>query len=127
MKTLKTTFYILTLSLFFMSCSSSEVVPPGGGNGSGSGGSGSTTKTTYDKDIKTLINNSCATASCHDTSSPAAGLSLTTFAQVKNAAQNGNLFTRVNNNTMPPSPNSPLSNTNKALLEKWKTDGYLEN
>ena len=82
-------------------------------------------KVTYNKDIKTLINNSCATSACHDATNPTGNLSLTNYTQVKAATESGKLLTRVNNNTMPPS--SPLSTNNKQLLEKWKTDGYLEN
>ncbi len=120
MKNLQNSFYILVLGLFLLSCSSSsepEIVPPGGG--------GTTAKTTYDKDVKTIINNSCATSACHDSTNPPNGLSLTNYAEVKAAAQNGALHTRIDNGTMP--PNQPLAPSQKSIIDKWKADGYLEN
>ncbi|RBW55276.1 hypothetical protein DS884_16745 [Tenacibaculum sp. E3R01] len=105
-------FSLLTISL--TSCSSSEVpiTPP------------ITEEITYSKNVKVIIDNSCATSGCHSASSPAAGLSLTNYTQVKNAAQNGNLHFRIDNNTMPPS--SPLATDKKSVIDKWKSDGYIE-
>ncbi|WGH74324.1 hypothetical protein P8625_09365 [Tenacibaculum tangerinum] len=84
------------------------------------------TKTTYDKDVKTAINNSCATSNCHDATAPTGGLPLTNYTQVKNAAQNGNLITRINSNTNPMPPTGKDQSIIN-LINNWKNDGYLEN
>ena len=83
-------------------------------------------KTTYDKDVKTLINNSCATAACHGADNPPYGLALTNYEQVKNSAINGNLIGRINSSSNPMPP-SGKNNTIIAIIDKWKNDGYLEN
>ncbi|CAM1361031.1 conserved exported hypothetical protein [Tenacibaculum litopenaei] len=120
MKNVTKSLFVLSVSLFFFNCSSSEVTPPDNNP------TPTATKTTYDKDVKTLINNSCATSACHDAVSPQAGLPLTNYTQVKNAAQNGNLIARINSSSNPMPP-SGQNSTVVAIIAKWKTDGYLEN
>jgi hypothetical protein len=128
MKNLKITFCILSLGLFLMSCSSSEpeIVDPGGGSGTGSG-PGTSDKITYDKDVKTIINNSCATSACHDSTNPASGLRLTNYSEVKNAAENGNLISRMNSTSNPMPASGKLDATTLAVINEWKADGFLEN
>ncbi|WP_299108190.1 hypothetical protein [uncultured Tenacibaculum sp.] len=116
------TLQLLVLSIFISlaSCSSDSDSSPTPVNPN------PTAKTTYEKDVKTVINTSCATASCHDAVAPTGGLPLTNFLQVKNAAQNGNLIARINSttNSMPPT-GRVQSIVN--LINNWKNDGYLEN
>ncbi|SED20049.1 hypothetical protein SAMN04489761_4598 [Tenacibaculum sp. MAR_2009_124] len=111
----------LTLSLFIFSCSSSEIEDP-----DVTPVDPPAEKTTYDKDVKTLINNSCATSACHDANAPQAGLPLTNYTQVKNAAENGNLITRINSSSNPMPPTGQ-NNTVISIIDQWKNDGYLEN
>ena len=106
--------FSLVLSIFLFSCTSTEIPI-----------TEIEEKVTYDSHIKTIVNNSCATSACHDDTAPTGGLSLTNYSLVKNAAINGNFHTRIDNNTMP--PNNPLSSATKSIINKWKTDGYLEN
>ncbi len=121
-------FLAFATVLFLSSCSSSEV--PAADDENPDDGTGGTTdpiaKVTYEKDVKGIINSSCATTSCHDSTSPAANLNLTTYTLVRNAAENGNLLGRVNStsNFMPPS--GPLPSSTRAILDKWKDDGFLE-
>ncbi|WP_431165735.1 hypothetical protein [Tenacibaculum halocynthiae] len=114
MKNFTPLLLLFSINFLLLSCSSSEVpiTPP------------ITEEITYSKNVKIIIDNSCATSSCHDSSSPAAGLSLTNYTQVKNAAQNGGLHFRIDNNTMPPT--SPLATDKKSIINKWKSDGYIE-
>ncbi|TCI93534.1 hypothetical protein [Tenacibaculum sp. M341] len=122
-------FLAFATVLFLSSCSSSEV--PAADDENPDDGTGGTTdpiaKVTYEKDVKGIINSSCATTSCHDSTSPAANLNLTTYTLVRNEAENGNLLGRVNStsNFMPPS--GPLPSSTRAILDKWKDDGFLEN
>lgn len=80
---------------------------------------------TYNRDVKTIIDANCTT--CHGNVTPNAGLRLTTFQQVKNSAQNGNLISRMNNAANPMPPSGVLSTTTRAIIDKWAEDGYLEN
>ncbi len=124
MKNFKNVLLILSLGLFLISCSSSsepEIIPPDGN------GNGTSAKTTYDKDVKTIINNSCATSACHDSTNPASGLKLTNYAEVKNAAENGALISRMNSSSNPMPASGRLSSSTRAIMDKWKTDGFLEN
>lgn len=131
MKNFKLILCILSLGLFLMSCSSSsepEIIPPGGDSNPDDGSNnGSSAKTTYEKDVKTIINNSCATSSCHDSTNPASGLRLTTYAEVKSAAQNRGMIERMNNANNPMPASGRLSSDTRAIIDKWKTDGFLEN
>lgn len=79
---------------------------------------------TYVDDVKAIIDNNCT--SCHGTVSPEAGLSLVTFQQVRNAAENGNLIPRMNNATNPMPPSGRLSAEVRAIIDKWADDGFLE-
>ena len=83
---------------------------------------------TYNGHIKSIISNNCT--SCHgSTPTNGAPMSLTTYSQVKSAVETRGLITRINStsNPMPPSPNSPLSNADKSLIQQWKDGGFLEN
>ena len=81
---------------------------------------------TYEKDVKNIINSSCATANCHDDISPAVGLALTSYNLVRNAALNGNLFGRINNTASPMPPTGLLPLSTRQLIGRWADDGYLE-
>lgn len=80
---------------------------------------------TYTGDVKAIIDNNCV--SCHGTTNPNAGLSLVTYQQVRNAAENGNLIPRMNNATNPMPPTGRLSATVRALIDAWADDGFPEN
>ena len=83
-------------------------------------------KVTYDADIKSIIDNNCI--QCHgNPPTQGAPSSFTTFTQVKNGVNNIISRIKSTSNRMPPSPNSPLSQAQIDLIEKWKDDGLLEN
>ena len=120
MKTRNLTFPIL-ISFLMASCSSSEVanddpvvVDP-------------TQKVTYEKDVKNIINNSCAVSGCHTGSNPPAGILLTTYNQVRSQAENGNLIARMNNSSNPMPPTGILPSSTRSVIDQWKADGFLEN
>jgi len=83
------------------------------------------TTISYTAEVKLVIDNNCVT--CHGTVNPNAGLSLTTYLQVKNAAENGNLIARMNNALNPMPPSGVLPTQTRAIIDKWRDDGFLEN
>lgn len=80
---------------------------------------------TYNADVKAIIDANCV--SCHGTTNPNAGLSLVTYQQVRNAAENGNLIPRMNNATAPMPPSGRLSANIRALIDAWADDDFPEN
>ncbi len=109
-------FAIITLT----SCSSSEVPVDGPDTNP------PVAKVTYEKDVKGIINGSCATMNCHDDVSPTAGLALTNYTRVRNAAENGNLFGRINSSSNPMPPTGLLPSSIRSIISQWRADGYLE-
>ena len=76
----------------------------------------------YNNDVKPIMSNNCI--SCHGSSSPSAGLSLTTYTQVRNSTEKGGLLCKINAScgVMPQSGKmpQPLINT----INSWATQGY---
>ncbi len=85
--------------------------------------------TKYLQDIKPIIDNNCIM--CHGTT-PANGapMSLTTYAQVKDAVQNRGLLDRISRAQgalgMMPNQGIRLPQTTIDLIIDWNTDGLLE-
>lgn len=79
----------------------------------------------YNPDIQAIMYNNCVT--CHGGVAPSAGLLLNNYNDVKQAAQNGTLISRMNNATAPMPPNGLVSPELRQIIDKWKTDGFLEN
>lgn len=84
-----------------------------------------------------LIRSSCAKSGCHDLGSAEHGVVLTDYyrititGNVKPGNPNGSKLYRVLSKSgeekMPPSPNSELSNDQKALIARWIEQGALNN
>lgn len=73
---------------------------------------------TFTNSIEAITAANCATQGCHGGLSPAAGLFLETYPQVKAIADNGRLMERaVVQRTMPPT--QPLSECDRLALEAW--------
>ena len=117
----KNLIYALAITLLLFNCSSDsnddliqeEEIDP--------------TVITYDGDIKSIISNNCH--QCH-VSPPENGapFSLTTYDQVKSRVDR--IIARTNNasNPMPPvSAGGQISSGLRAMIQKWKDDGLLEN
>ena len=78
---------------------------------------------TYDEDVKSIMDNNCT--ACHGTVSPQAGLSLVTYSQVRNAAENGNLIARMNDPVNPMPESGRLDASIRALIDQWAEDGFF--
>ena len=78
---------------------------------------------TYNKDILSLVNSSCA--GCHSGNSPSAGIALSTYAEVKDCVVNGKFLGSVKQDgtasAMP--KGGKLSSCNISKLEAWKAAG----
>lgn len=113
--------FLFVLAFLIANCTSSEVanddpvvIDP-------------TQKVTYEKDVKNIINNSCAVSGCHIGSNPPAGILLSTYNQVRSQAENGNLIARMNNSSNPMPPTGILPSSTRSVIDQWKADGFLEN
>jgi len=114
MKKLLALLTSLLLLIFIVSCSSDSdddddlVDPP---------------SITYTNTIKSIMSGNCN--NCHgNPTTNSAPMSLTTYANVKDATINRGLITRVEDGTMPPSGN--LSATQISNIKTWKSNGYIE-
>ena len=81
-------------------------------------------KATYTNDVKTIIDNNCATSGCHSSSSKSAGIALSTFQEVKDGFIYSGSWNQIETNQMPKSYN--LSAAEKELIKNWIDNGYLE-
>jgi len=85
---------------------------------------------TYTGRVKAIVDQNCATSSCHSGPSPEAGIPLDTYTAVKNNAENGDFFCSIKWNSgcsqMPKNSNK-LDNCSIAALDEWKNKGYPEN
>jgi mono/diheme cytochrome c family protein len=81
---------------------------------------------TYNGKIKMIFTQNCV--SCHGSNNPNAGLSLTTYNQVKDALLNTSLLARVKGNSALPvmPPNGPMNSCNVRSIEKWFNEGMIE-
>ena len=82
-------------------------------------------KVTYDDDVEAIITANCV--GCHSGANANAGLQLTGYANVRAAAEQGNLLNRVNNGSNPMPPGGQLPPATRQIIDQWVTDGYLEN
>lgn len=107
--------FIISMMILGVSCTTAEIPLAGQVTG----------RVTYERDIKPIIFNNCLT--CHSAVNPRNGLILETYEQVRNSAQNGTLIARMNDaaNPMPQSGLVPANQ--RALLDKWRTDGFPQN
>lgn len=79
---------------------------------------------TYSNTIKSLVNKKCI--GCHKGYEAAGSLNLETYNGVKNAAQNGTLLQRINDNYKPMPKAGLMSEKNRGLFKKWADGGYQE-
>ncbi|CAM1352984.1 hypothetical protein [Tenacibaculum halocynthiae] len=107
---------LLIITILMISCTTAEIPL--------AGQVPITRNITYTQDIQPIIFNNCLT--CHSSVNPRNGLILETFIQVKNSAQNGTLIARMNDAANPMPQSGLLTADKRALIDKWRTDGYLK-
>gem|GEM_PF-330868 len=114
-------FFLFFFTLLFTACSSasdSELTDPIKDNEPEP-----QSKATYTNDVKTIIDNNCATSGCHSSSSKSAGIALSTFQEVKDGFIYSGSWNQIETNQMPKSYN--LSAAEKELIKNWIDNGYL--
>lgn len=79
----------------------------------------------YDPDVKKIVSTNCY--DCHAGSSPIAGFTLETYNDVKAYTEAGILIDKINDIASPMPPTGLMPAYERAVIEKWVVDGYLEN
>ena len=79
---------------------------------------------TYDGSIKAIIDQSCATSGCHNTSTKQSGVDLSTFSLAKTGFS-GSSWVRAETGTMPPSGALPANTI--AKIKNWIDNDFKEN
>lgn len=85
--------------------------------------------------ILPMINAGCATSGCHDAASHAEGVTLTSYATIKNYVSAGNasnsklykVLIKTGNERMPLPPLPAFTSTQIALVQKWINQGAKNN
>lgn len=84
-----------------------------------------TTNVTWNKDIKGIVNNSCAISGCHDAAS-SGGYNFLSYAGVKSMVDNNRFIAVLESGSMP--KNAPkLDNCTINKVRRWINAGALEN
>ncbi|OJJ19084.1 hypothetical protein BKI52_19915 [marine bacterium AO1-C] len=79
----------------------------------------------YNPDVQNIMFNHCTT--CHGGSNPNAGLDLTTYQNVRQSAEQGNLNQRMNDAANPMPQGGLLPPDQRQIIAKWIQDGFPEN
>lgn len=79
----------------------------------------------YNPDVQTIMFNHCVT--CHGGAAPNGGFTLTSYEDVRFYAESGNLVERMNSTANPMPPSGLLTPNDLQIIDKWVTDGFLEN
>lgn len=90
----------------------------------------STTTFTYQNKVKALMDSRCATSGCHGGSSPANGVDLSNYNNVKSGFQNLSMMCNIRHESgcIPmPKNEGQLSRCEIRALERWQENGYPEN
>jgi hypothetical protein len=75
---------------------------------------------TYSRDVKPIIDRNCI--ACHNTDKADGSVKLTTFDEVKKAADR--VIFRINDDDAPMPLSGKLPSAQIKTIEKWKTDGF---
>ena len=119
---LKTLLAVVTSATIFVSCSNED-------SGTLTETTPSTTVTTYNQNVKSIIDNNCIV--CH-AAVPRNGApnSLVTFTQVRETILNRGLINRISlengNGLLMPQGGPKMPQTTINIITKWQQDGLLE-
>jgi uncharacterized membrane protein len=110
-----------------------------GGSGTGTSGSGNPLPTSncnpdsvyFVNQVMPIISSNCTMSGCHDNITHADGVNLTSYTRIMQYVVPGNpansklykSIIKTDGDRMPPPPMSPLTAAQKALIQKWITQG----
>ncbi len=91
----------------------------------------------YQNEIAPLLSSNCAMSGCHDSHDSRAGIDVSSYVSLMNSniikrgkGSRSSLYKVLHasgDNLMPPSPYSPLSSDQQALIKKWIDQGAINN
>lgn len=84
----------------------------------------------YQKDIKAILTDNCTGAGCHNGPNGVGALDLSTYADTKTIADNGQLVGRIKGTTgnlMPPPGSNILTDCEIELISAWVSNGAPNN
>jgi hypothetical protein len=87
-----------------------------------------TTPIKYNTDVFQIVESQCL--SCHNDNFASGNNSYSTYAQFRDATENGNVIDRITRNVGDPSlmpQGNQMPQNLIDIITKWQTDGYLEN
>ncbi len=114
---MKKFFPLFSLALFFSNCTSvstEDLTIP------------APSIITYTANVKSIIDQSCATSGCHNAAGNSGNLILEDFAQVRNAFLNRNALGRMESTSNPMPPTGNLPTTSIQVIKDWMEQGYIE-
>jgi hypothetical protein len=114
---MKNLFSLLLFTFLFVSCSSDsteDLTTP------------TPTSVTYTASVKAIVDQSCATTGCHNSTANSGGLTLENYTQVKNAFQNRNALGRMESTSNPMPASGNLPSTSIEIIKKWRDQGYVD-
>lgn len=79
----------------------------------------------YTPDIQNIMFNNCTT--CHGGSIPSAGLKLTTYEEVRQSIERGNLLERISDAANPMPQSGLLPPAQRTLIKQWADEGFPQN
>lgn len=79
----------------------------------------------YVEHIEPIISNSCTT--CHSGIAPSDGIDLTTYDNVRQQSEFGNLINRINDPINPMPTSGMMSASNRELFDHWNNNQFPEN
>jgi hypothetical protein len=119
MKHLQFTFIVIAIVFIAQSCTKTfieEIEQPTTGV--------SPEAVNYADHIEPIISNSCTT--CHSGIAPSDGIDLTTYENVRQQSEFGNLINRINDPINPMPSSGLLSTSNRELFDHWSNNQFPE-
>lgn len=85
-----------------------------------------TSSITWTNNIKSIVNNSCASSGCHDAATAAGGYALNTYSGVKSMTDNNRFLAVIESGSMPKNA-AKLDACTINKVRRWINTGALEN
>jgi len=124
-KSLSLILILFSLILLIISCSDDEVITGGGTNNLDC----SATTPTYSTDIKSIMDSNCATSGCHNSTTQASGIDLSSYDKVKSESAKNRFLGSIRHESgfdRMPQGKSKLPDATIDMLACWIENGTPE-